>query len=157
MIVPKMTASAFCVSRDMVRKVNANRRHVQRVSQRKLLGSMQRRGDNYRVTERSGKVFLIVTTVLWAVGAVAGILPAMMSPMMFDAPGSEKNAATILLFSAVLSWPVVCLIAITGAWILFAVGWCKTARWLALLPLLNLIAGVLAFVWLDLFNAGLFS
>ncbi|MBO6772349.1 MAG: hypothetical protein JJ898_13515 [Thalassospira sp.] len=41
----------------------------------------------------------------------------MFSPMMFDAPGSENNLLTELLFYSVLAFPVLCLVGGILPWI----------------------------------------
>ena len=90
------------------------------------------------------RLILIAESVIYALLGLVGSVPAIMSPMMFDAPGSTQSPLTIALFATVVSFPVVCLAGIVGAWILYAKdrpGW---ARVFIHLPLVNL--AVLAIV-----------
>lgn len=80
-----------------------------------------------------------------------------MSFMMFDAPGSEENPTTILLFLSVLTFPVVCGISIGLAWILYARKKFKAACTISFLPVLNLLCGAAALIWLQIFNDGRFA
>lgn len=100
---------------------------------------------------------LIVTTVLFSLGGLIGILPAMTSFFLFDAPGSEKNPATILLFICALTFPIICALSIAAAWTTFAMKRFQAACWLSLLPSLNLVGGVAALIWLEIFNGGQLS
>lgn len=54
-----------------------------------------------------GKWFFGITGFL-GLGAVA------IAPMILDAPGSEKNPATIMLFLCIFTYPLACLLSITG-------------------------------------------
>ncbi len=98
--------------------------------------------------------FLLIATVLFGSGAVLGLMPALMAPMLFDAPGSTSNPGTILLFWSAFTFPVVCVVAIATAWILYTRKRVRAACWVALIPLLNLICGAGALAWLQLFNEG---
>ena len=97
----------------------------------------------------------VLLTVLLGILAVVGALPAMFAPMMFDAPGSEKNRATRVLAISTMTWPVSCVIAIGLAW--FFKGRGDASLWLFLLPLLNLVAGFAAFCWISLVQGGQFN
>ena len=59
----------------------------------------------------------IVLTLLLLFGAGMSLVLVMMIPFLFDAPGTEDQAATWTMAGAVLSAPVMCLLAIVGAWI----------------------------------------
>ncbi|MEQ8391227.1 MAG: hypothetical protein RIB30_09555 [Thalassospira sp.] len=48
-------------------------------------------------------------TILSVLAALMSMPLVMFSPMMFDAPGSDNNALTQLLFYSVLSFPALCL------------------------------------------------
>ncbi len=56
-------------------------------------------------------------TILSVLGAVMSVPLVMFSPMMFDAPGSEDNLLTELLFYSVLAFPVLCLAGGILPWI----------------------------------------
>ena len=107
--------------------------------------------------QKSARTFLLISTILFSLGGILGILPALTSFFLFDAPGSEKNPATIVLFVSALTLPLVCVIAVSAAWILYARKWFAAACWVSLLPLVNLVGGGGALLWLELFNNGQFS
>jgi glucan phosphoethanolaminetransferase (alkaline phosphatase superfamily) len=56
-------------------------------------------------------------TILSILAAVMSMPMVMFSPMMFDAPGSENNPVTQLLFYSVLAFPVLCLMGGILPWI----------------------------------------
>ncbi|HEY2614095.1 MAG TPA: hypothetical protein VGI42_00155, partial [Chthoniobacterales bacterium] len=83
--------------------------------------------------KRRVRTLLIVATIFFSLGALAGIFPAMFSPMMFDAPGSEHNLTTIVLFLSVLTFPISCLLGIALSWIFYGLNFLRAACWLAFL------------------------
>lgn len=101
--------------------------------------------------------WLIVTTLLFAVGGVLGVIPALFSPMMFDAPGSTENPFTVALFLSVISFPVVSLLSIVISWLLYAFDRPRAAWLLALTPLIPIFVGALALTGLQLLHGGSFS
>jgi hypothetical protein len=103
------------------------------------------------------RIYLIVATVLLLIASVVGFAPAMMSPMMFDSPESQENVATNLFFWSIFSFPAVCLLAIPLAWIVHAFRKHRLAIFCTLLPLVNLVIGSLALLYLQVFNQGNFG
>lgn len=94
------------------------------------------------------QIWLIVATVLLSIATVAGILPALMSPMMFDAPGSMENRAIVTSAICVATFPIVCAVAIGLLWLLYTHQQYSAARIASLLPLINLTVGSIAlFLW----------
>ena len=100
---------------------------------------------------------MIIETVLGVPAVVFGAVMALMSVMMFDAPGSESNPPVILLFSSVVGFPLSCIFGVALAWIAIARRRDRGALWFSLLPLLPIITGVVAIVWLQLSNGGRFG
>ena len=100
---------------------------------------------------------LVVMTFVWVLAGAVGIVPALMSPMMFDAPGSTDNPVVWVLFASVGTFPIACLVAVVSAWILHLVGLRRAAKWAMGLPLLNAAAVVGAFVWLLVVQGGSFT
>lgn len=92
-----------------------------------------------------------------SLGAVLGVFLAFTSLFLFDAPGSEKNPATIVLFFSAVTLPVACLASIALSWILYLRRRFTGARVISMLPLLNLLTGALALIYLELFCGGRFS
>lgn len=58
---------------------------------------------------------LLTIPLLFAAGC--SLLLVMIVPFLFDAPGTEDQAATWTMAGAVLSSPFMCLAAIVGVWI----------------------------------------
>lgn len=97
---------------------------------------------------RPVRVWLIIETIL-AIPAIAlGGFAALMSPMMFDAPGSTSNPQVLVLFFSVIAFPIACVAGVALAWIAFARRRDRGALWFSLLPLLPAVtAGVAAAFW----------
>ena len=91
-------------------------------------------GDSRRRSRT--KVYLIVMTVLYLLSLVPAALAIMMTPFAFD-QGSTPEAWALV--TKILVYPLVVVVAIVGAWILYrlklfwvAIGW-------SLLPILNIL------------------
>jgi hypothetical protein len=95
----------------------------------------------------------IATAVCLLVG-LGGFLPAMMSPMMFDSPGSTSNPVTIGLAISVAVFPLFCLAAAALPWLLRH--W-SLAKWVFLLPLVDLGVIIALFAALEYFYGGSFG
>jgi hypothetical protein len=94
----------------------------------------------------NNKTLRIVLSVLWAIAGLVSLLPAVMSVMLFDAPGSTESQLTWAVF-----W---CLAALPFCWFVGAgLPWLFRSKrfgiWLFAIPLLDLatIAGL--FVAID--------
>ncbi len=90
------------------------------------------------------KVYLMITTGIFAAAGVLGFLPSMMAFMLFDAPGSENNPVIVTLFWAMVTFPVVCGLSVILSWYLYRVRQYFLACGVALLPLVNVIVGFAA-------------
>lgn len=66
----------------------------------------------------AAKFFISLMTVVWCLAALFSLLMIVVSPMMFDAPGSEKNPVVIAAFWALVTFPFVVTGAIAGAFCL---------------------------------------
>ncbi|MBW2463314.1 MAG: hypothetical protein JRH11_16815 [Deltaproteobacteria bacterium] len=53
----------------------------------------------------------ISVPLVWLPGALLSIMPAMMSVMLFDAPGSTENPYVIGVFISILSFPVLAVVS----------------------------------------------
>jgi hypothetical protein len=83
------------------------------------------------------KPIWIVASVCLIGLAVVSLMPVMMVPMLFDAPGSETSRLTIAMALLVAAFPVCCLIGAALPW-LFRHR--KRAGWLFLLPVADVAA-----------------
>ncbi|MBV9148876.1 MAG: hypothetical protein JO024_03355 [Candidatus Eremiobacteraeota bacterium] len=61
----------------------------------------------------------IVATVIWGMLLIPGLLGALLSPMMFDAPGSINNPAAWANMLIIVSFPCLCILSIIGSWIVW--------------------------------------
>lgn len=110
-----------------------------------------------RPRSRGLRVWLIIESILALPAIAIGGMMALISPMMFDAPGSDDNPPVWLLFFSTVSFPVVCLFGVILAWVAFGMRRNRGALWLSLLPALPLLTGIAAIVWLQLGSGGSFS
>ncbi|MET0389645.1 MAG: hypothetical protein ABW321_26970 [Polyangiales bacterium] len=103
------------------------------------------------------RVCMVVAT--WAFGILGflSLMPAAMSVMMFDAPGSERQWATRIAALSVLSFPLVCWVGPKLGWHFFdrgAIGWGLA---LAYSPLANIVLCIGALAYIDRVMGGRFS
>jgi ABC-type Fe3+ transport system permease subunit len=94
--------------------------------------------------QRPVRIWLIIESILAVPAVLAGGFMAIMSPMMFDAPGSTDNPAILALFFSVIAFPLACIVGVLAGWIAFARKRDRLALWLSLLPLIPLVTGVIA-------------
>lgn len=106
---------------------------------------------------RPVRTWVIVETVLGIPAVLLGGVMALMSPMMFDAPGSTTNPPVILLFSSVVGFPLAVIVGVTLAWIAIARRRDRGAFLFSLLPVLPIVTGVAAIVWLQISSGGNFG
>lgn len=106
---------------------------------------------------RPVRTWIIVETALGVPAVLVGAVMAMMSVMMFDAPGSEKNPPVILLFASMVAFPLSCIVGIALAWIAVARRRDRGALWFSLLPLVPVLTGVVAIIWLQIASGGRFA
>ncbi|HSM82914.1 MAG TPA: hypothetical protein VLS96_14585 [Nodosilinea sp.] len=108
-------------------------------------------------------MLLMVATVLLVIGAVVGLLPAIMTPMMFDDPKALESPVTITLAISIATFPVVCAVAVLLSWLVFLLPVFASlpyrhtlALGLTALPLINLSIAAASLVWIEYFNDGFF-
>ena len=113
---------------------------------------------------KTALMVLVIATVILMIAAVVGALPAMMTPMMFDSPGSLESPATVTLALSVATFPLVCILAVLLSWLVFSLPVFATiphrylwACGLTALPLINVAIAGLALAWISYFNGGSFS
>jgi hypothetical protein len=90
----------------------------------------------------------IILSVIWGLVGLVSVLPAMITPFLFDAPGSESSLLTVMLAITVAILPL-----------LFLVGgilwWVAHRRWLFfVLPLLDIVAIVIIVVAMQSYCGG---
>jgi len=90
-------------------------------------------------------ITLIIATIVFALAVTPGIYAAMMSVMLFDAPGSEKNLSVLAFFYCIVSFPVMCVLS-NVSWIFYALKLFRTAIIVSLSPLFSLLAMAICFI-----------
>lgn len=99
--------------------------------------------------KRPVRTWLIIETILGIPAIAIFGFTALMSPMLFDAPGSTDNSAMMLLFSSMVGLPLSILAGLVLGWIAIAMKRDRGALWLSLLPLLPILGIVIAVLWLQ--------
>ncbi len=90
-------------------------------------------------------LILLFNTVLFSLAFLPATALAFFSPMVFDAPGSDKDTGIILYFWSILTFPIIVLIALSLSWILYRQGYCWWAANISFLPWINTTLLVVAF------------
>ena len=88
-------------------------------------------------------IFLIVATIVFGLSLLPAAMAVMMSPMAFDA-GQSREAWTLVVL--VWAYPVLVIVGLVVAWILYAFKAYRTAIAFSLLPLLDVAAFAVLFV-----------
>ena len=89
-------------------------------------------------------ITLIIATILSLLAIIPGIYAAMMSVMLFDAPGSAENVSLVAFFYCIISFPVMCGLS-NISWIFYALKLYKTAIVISLSPVLSLLVIIIMF------------
>ena len=110
-----------------------------------------------QTVRRSPKTWLVIATVIAVPGVVVGAGLALMSAMLFDAPGSENNRALIVLALSLVAFPIACLVSIPCAWVAYAKRRFRGAVLFSLLPLLPVASAIVGIVWLQFGYGGKFG
>ncbi|MBQ0735659.1 hypothetical protein [Aquimarina celericrescens] len=105
----------------------------------------------------NSRIYLIVASIIFGILIFPSLPMVMMSAMMFDSPGSQDSLPTIILVISMVAYPVVTCISIIAAWILFV----KKKNYLAIilvsLPILNILIGIAAIIYITVFCDGSFA
>lgn len=100
---------------------------------------------------------LILLAVAWLLlGAISGVL-VLFTPLLFDAPGSERNLATIALAVGVVTCPAACLASLNVIWPAIRSGQGAPGWTWALLPLASIVIGGIGMLWILLVQNGRFA
>lgn len=106
------------------------------------------------MTRKSALTIATLASVLWGALGTVGVVPALFSVMMFDAPGSTTNPATIASAASVMSFPLVCGISVSLCWTRFREQRFAAAGWSTLLPLMNVVVLAAAIGWIEWMQGG---
>lgn len=97
------------------------------------------------------KTTVVTTNVIFLIILVPSIFGAMMSPMMFDAPGSEKSTKTWTLVCCLAALPVLIIIAQIVSWIAYSNQNFGLALKINVLPVFDLLLIIFMFFIIDQF------
>lgn len=67
-----------------------------------------------------GPLIAILASAIWGVLLLPGLIGALLSPMMFDAPGSVNNPVAWINALVIVSFPCLCIGSIAAVWIVYA-------------------------------------
>jgi len=100
-----------------------------------------------------------IAVLLWSPVSVFGLMAFMMSPMLFDAPGSEENKLIYILIAGAGALPALCLVSVVASIAVLVKEWrssvSRKRAWAwAALPLLALATLLVGSVLLDVICDG---
>lgn len=98
------------------------------------------------------KSTVLTINVIFLIILIPSILGALMSPMMFDAPGSEKSKKTWTLVCSLASLPLLIIIAQIISWIAYSNQNYDLALKINALPTLDILLIIYMFFIIDQFN-----
>jgi hypothetical protein len=112
--------------------------------------------SHHRETKRKRRALFMVamTTIIWAVIGLYGALSALLSVMLFDAPGSERQFGTILLAISIVLLPLTCFASILSSWVALHKDRLRVACVASFFPLAGLALILFAQCWIDHFQDG---
>ncbi len=103
------------------------------------------------------RIFLIVVSIIFGILILPSLPMIMMSAMMFDSPGSEDSIPTITLVISMIAYPFTTFISLVIAWILFTKKKYVYAIIVSGLPLVNILIGIGAVIYMAIFCNGNFA
>ncbi len=83
------------------------------------------------------KTTLLISSVVFGLLGIALFIPLLMSVMAFDAPGSEQQVATWIVFLCLFTFSPICILSIVCSWILYGFEKYRFAKIISLSPLVN--------------------
>ncbi len=98
------------------------------------------------------KSTVITVNIILLIILIPSIFAAMMSPMMFDAPGSEKSKKTWTLVCCLAALPLLIIIAQIISWIAFSNQNYDLALKINVLPTFDILLIIFMFFVIDQFT-----
>lgn len=98
------------------------------------------------------KTTIVTTNVIFLIILIPSILGALMSPMMFDAPGSEKSKKTWTLVGSLVTLPLLIIIAQIISWIAYSNENYGLAFKINALPVFDILLIIFMFFIIDQFT-----
>ena len=91
------------------------------------------------------KTRMVIGTFVWWAAAVPGAAVAVMTPMMFDAPGSLESAITVAAALSIVSFPILAALCPVLAWAAYALKRPRASRVLIMAPTIPVVSTALIF------------
>ncbi len=91
---------------------------------------------------KSNTILTIASVILWLICLIPSVSMIMFSPMLFDAPGSEKFFINNALFYLIITFPVLILVSIIGSIITLLMKKNRANIIFSMLPLLSIVLGI---------------
>lgn len=98
------------------------------------------------------KSTVITINIIFLIILIPSIFGAMMSPMMFDAPGSEKSRKTWTLFWCMVALPISIIITQIISWIAYSNQNYDLALRINALPAFDILIIIFMFFMIDQFT-----
>lgn len=98
------------------------------------------------------KSTVIIINIIFLIILIPSIFGAMMSPMMFDAPGSEKSRKTWTLFWCMVALPISIIITQIISWIAYSNQNYDLALRINALPAFDILIIIFMFFIIDQFT-----
>lgn len=98
------------------------------------------------------KSTVIIINIIFLIILIPSIFGAIMSPMMFDAPGSEKSKKTWALFWCMIALPISIIITQIISWIAYSNHNFGLALKINALPALDVLIIIFMFFIIDQFT-----
>lgn len=110
------------------------------------------------MSPKGALIWLCASSAVLGIVAFGGTFVAAFAVMMFDAPGSENNPATIALFTSLCGLPIVSGTTVVFSWILYVSQRYRAACAITIvLPLLNALAIAAALAYISIVQDGKFA
>ncbi len=104
------------------------------------------------------RIIIRIIHIIFGIAFPFSVYVALLSPMMFDAPGSTENILVWLLFIAVFTFPLMILTSIIASWGIARSGkGYKMALVCSLLPCLNIALFFISMGCIEIFQNGSFA
>ena len=98
-----------------------------------------------------------LSNFVWIMAFLVSIPFLIWTPMIFDAPGSEKAIPTWMLFCSLISFPISCLVSVIGSWVVWIFKKKAAILFFVFLPLMSIFFIGLSFFVSEIICDGSFA
>lgn len=107
-------------------------------------------------TKRTRKI-LVFFTILYLILLLPMFILAVSSIFLFDSPGSEKSPLTVAFAISLVGTPLLTILSMVAAWILYGLKNNRAPKIVILVPFLGILAIIVSIVFIETFCDGYFS